>query len=128
MDPANLSRLGNVAFSPSLLAEARREPELRAPPLPPLQPDLTAHHLDQLLRDGHSETGAAVLARSRGVGLGKLLEHEFPLGDWDADARVLYREAQHDFSVGLRLDARSHGDLSLMGELEIGRASCRERV
>ena len=39
-----------------------------------LDADLAAHQLDELLRDGQAEPGAAVAARGRAVGLGERLE------------------------------------------------------
>src|SRR5258705_13678756 len=55
-----------------------------------LDPDRSAHQLDQAPRDGEPEAGAAVLACSRAVGLAERLEETRRLLARHADAGVGY--------------------------------------
>ncbi len=112
---------GLRAFRPrprELLAQADREPELRALARCARHADLAAHHLGQLFRDGQAQAGAAVLASGRGVHLAELREEQADLFLRDADARVAHREAQQDiaFTFFHQCDADRH--LAGMGELD----------
>ena len=60
-----------------------------------LDADLAAHQLDELLRDREAETGAAVVARGRGVRLREGLEQAVEAALTDSDAGVAHLEADH---------------------------------
>ncbi len=77
-----------------LLFKARREPERRAFIDHARNPDLAAHHADQLPRDRQSQPGPAVLARYRRICLGKRFKERFKLVFRHADAGVRNREMQ----------------------------------
>ena len=87
--------------------EPHDEVELTADAWLAVEPETAAHHLDELRRDGETETGAAVAARRRGVSLDERSENLPPLLLGDPDAGVAHGAAQHH----LVLVALGHGDL-----------------
>ncbi len=110
-----IAALADVAVG---LKEGHAEPEERAAPQFRLHADLAAHEVDQALADHQAETGTAVDARGRGIGLGEGLEQAFGRGRGDAHAGVLHLE-QH-LAVRARLAAlgHAHADVALLGELD----------
>ena len=64
-------------------------------------PICAAHQLDQLLGDRQSQSGAAVLARGRAIGLNEGAEQSSLRLRGDADAGVLDLEAQRRVRRGL---------------------------
>ena len=62
-------RLGGVRIVGGLHPHLDREPERAAPPWLAFDPDLAAHQIDQLLRDGKPQARAAVTPGRRPVGL-----------------------------------------------------------
>ena len=80
--------------------------------------DGAAHRLHDLAADGQAETGAAVDAGGRGVGLGEGLEETGDLGRRDADAGVADGHAQVGPLVRPGLRGRADQDLALLGELD----------
>ena len=74
--------------------EIRGEMKRAAPVHLALDPDGASHQLDQSQRDGQAQTGAAIAARRRAVGLRERLEDLLLLVRWNADAGVLHGEVQ----------------------------------
>src|SRR5262245_58220832 len=70
------------------LAIAQGEPERAAASGLALDADLAAHQVDQPLRDRQPETGPAVLARRRAVGLPEWLKEQGLHARLDADPGV----------------------------------------
>ena len=80
--------------------------------------DLSRHQIDDALADDQSQTGSAIQARSRGIGLAEGLEQAAGIFRRDADAGVFHFEAQDVVLAGFRLglDRNRHG--ALVGELD----------
>src|SRR3954467_15153288 len=78
-----------------LVAPVQRqlEPEARAAAGAILETDVTLHELDQALADREAKTGAALLARGGGVGLGEATENAAVEGFRDAGASIVHRNA-----------------------------------
>ncbi|MNH13818.1 hypothetical protein D3C79_734000 [compost metagenome] len=77
-----------------LHAEAYMEMERGAHPWLALHPNVAVHQLHQLLRNGQSQPGAAVLARGRAVGLTERLKQARTLLGGHANAGVAHPEMQ----------------------------------
>ncbi len=100
------------------LAQARGKPEGRTPAQLGLDPDLAAHQLGQALGDRQPESGAAIAARGRAVGLAEALEQASALLFAQADAGVLDREMQQDIMLADLALRHLDPDLALLGELD----------
>src|SRR5204863_5583380 len=83
-----------------------------------LDPNMTAHHLDQPLRNCKPQTGAAVLARRRTIGLGERLEDARLFLFRHADAGIADGEMQVDLFLALRDRFDAHHDLTVLGKLD----------
>ena len=59
------------------------------------EPDLAAHEIDEFLRNGESQSGAAVLPRTRHIGLTELVEDVIQCFFFHSDACVRHREPYH---------------------------------
>src|SRR5215831_15329590 len=75
------------------------EVERRSRALLRLDPNAPAVHLDDALGDRQAETGAALLARDRAVGLLELLEDLGLIGSGDAGAGVADRNRERPFAA-----------------------------
>ena len=82
-----------------------------------LEPDATAHQLDQLCRDRQPQAGAAVAPRRRAVGLRKCLEDRNVFVRRDAEARVGHAKVQHEAVRRVRDRLDAHHDFAALGEL-----------
>ena len=83
-----------------------------------VEPETTAHHLDELRRDGETEAGAAVPARRRRVGLDERSEDLPPLVLGNPDAGVAHGAAQHDGVLVALGRGDLDTDLARVGELD----------
>lgn len=79
------------------LQAARNQTELPAPGV--LRTGFAAHQLRQASGDGQAESGAAVLARRRGVALLEGIKQAGELFGDDADAGVSYLEANQQLAL-----------------------------
>src|SRR5205823_2134001 len=102
------SWLPHLCFDP----HRQREREGRSLALLGFHPDPAAMHLDDALGNRQAETGPALLARDRAVGLLKFLEDLGLIGRGDAGPRIAYRNRER--AVGYRC---SDCYLALVGEL-----------
>src|SRR5437899_1003906 len=93
------------------------EGERAARPGLALQPDASAHQLDEPPRDREPEPGAAVLARGGHVGLGEGLEEAGRLLSGHADPGVAHGELQLDLVAGALEQTDREPDLATLGEL-----------
>src|SRR5262245_51716709 len=91
----------------------QREIERRSLAQLGLDPDAPAMHLDDALRDRQPQTGPALLARTRIVGLLELLEDFRLIGRGNAGSGVAYRDRERSVRC-LGADR----DLALVGELD----------
>ena len=71
---------------------------------------VAAHHLAEAAREGQPQTGAAELARGRGIGLGEVLKELDDLLGTHADAGVRHAKhdplaAIHELALGVQRDA-----------------------
>ena len=82
-----------------------------------LQPDFATHHESETGRNSQPQSGSAVLASGRSVGLSEWVEDKPLFLRRDADPCIGYCET-HDSSVSVfTVNARPNYDLALMGEL-----------
>src|SRR5690349_1008450 len=81
-----------------------------------LHTDAPFHHLHKSVTDGQPQTGPAILARDRGVRLGKFLEQLSLLFGTDANAGILHAEANPLLPFHCAL-AHVERDRSVIGEL-----------
>src|ERR1044071_7325369 len=71
----------------------------RAPVAIAFQPNAATHHLDQAVRDGETQSGAAVFARHRAIRLPERLENNLLLVGFDSDTRVAYLEFRQQAAI-----------------------------
>ena len=83
-----------------------------------LYPNAATHHLHQPRTDCEAKTRSAVLAGGGSIGLAESFEDETFLVGRNADAGILHRELQCDFSVRRLLDSSIDMDTALVGELD----------
>src|ERR1700687_43344 len=97
------------------MRERQRDMEGRSRARGAVDPDAATHALDEALRDGETEPGAAELARRAAVGLLEFEKDAALLRRRDADAGVAHQEAHVALSAaGLDDD----GDPAAVGELD----------
>ncbi|MNZ63145.1 hypothetical protein D3C78_812840 [compost metagenome] len=94
------------------------EPEAAALAGGAVDPDFAAHQPGQPAGDGEPEAGAAVLAGGGDIGLLEGLEQLLALELGDADAAVLYLEAQQIAADQLAQHPHPQGDGARIGELD----------
>ena len=75
------------------------------------------HHLNQLLRDGQSQSGATILAGSRSVCLRERLEQISLRIFADANARIDHAETNEDIGAGLTYFLGLDDNFAVLGEL-----------
>src|SRR5664279_3747868 len=83
-----------------------------------LDQDAAAHQLDQPETDGQSQSGAAVSARDRGIGLGKGSEDLFQLFRCHPDAGVCYTDMDNSGIFQSVFKCYGNADASLIGKLD----------
>src|SRR5439155_12377418 len=115
---ARAGGLAARAYALGLLVERQLEAERAAEADRALHADTAGHRLDQLLRDGRPEPGAAEAARGGLVCLREALEDFGLRFGRDADAGVADREFQAHLLSRLALRRDVHRDATLLGELE----------
>src|SRR5207247_110947 len=103
------SRWPRLCFHP----HRKREIERRSLARLGFDPDAPTVHLDDALGDRQAETGSALLARDRAVGLLELLENLGLIGRGNTGSRVAYRNRERP----VRREG-SDRDLALVGELD----------
>ena len=94
------------------VAQAHDDREFRADALFRFDLDAAVHHLHDVLRDGHAEAGAAVLALAAAVLLGEGVEDFGDEGRVHADARVLDAEFHRGLLAEDRRALHRQGDLA----------------
>src|SRR5208283_1545081 len=81
-------------------------------------PNLAAHHLDQLRGDGQAQTGSAVLARGRTVGLRERLKNHTLLVLGNTDARVADGKVQAELVPFLSIQCDLDNHLTPFGKFD----------
>src|ERR1700730_6026581 len=100
-----------------LLLEMGREPKGGTFAQLALDTNVSLHHPNQLAGNGQSQTGSAIFASGRPVGLPEGIE-EMKLRLWtDSNSVVLHFESEHHLSGRLGLLRDSQNDVPLFGEL-----------
>ena len=99
-------------------AEANREMELAPLADLALDPELPAHELHQLHRDGESQPSATVTPRRGAIGLAERFKDLLLLLGWNPNAGVRDDKVQIDVRLLLRIDGHGDDDLSLLGEFQ----------
>ena len=90
--------------------------------------DATVHQIDKLARNGQPESGAAILARDRRVGLRESSKDRIELVRGDSAPGVTHAEA-NQVGFGAAFDALdAHGDLSALGEFHRVADQVREHL
>ena len=83
-----------------------------------VEPDASAHPLDEAAADGEAQPGPAEPARGRRIGLRKGVEDEAALLGGDPDARVLDRHSQGDGVGGHGLGVDANRNFAPLRELD----------
>ena len=118
VERAGRERAGLAFCLARLFFELDIKPELTANARLAFQPDLSAHHFDQLAGDGQPQAGAAVLARRGAIHLREALEDGGLPFRRDADAGILHREAHLHLLVRLFERFGADDNLALVGEFD----------
>ena len=101
-----------------LHAEVRDKGEPAPPPDFAVDPDPSAHQLDELRGNREAETGAAIAARGGGIGLHERAEDLPLLLLRNADAGVGHREPQPHLVFPRVIDRHFGDHLAALGELD----------
>ena len=104
-----------VPCPPVGLAQGHDDREGRPFPFSALDVNIAVHELDDALRNGHAQSGAAVFAGRGGVLLGEGIKEPGEVFFAHADARVADDEAQGGLAVKPRGLLHTEGDLPAFG-------------
>src|SRR5262249_21604326 len=83
-----------------------------------LQPNLTAHHLNQTGRDSQPQASSTILSSCGVIGLGERLEDQFLLFWGNPDSSIIHSEVQGDHLLLLDLAFHRHSNLTFLGKFD----------
>src|SRR6185295_18414225 len=105
-------------FRRLLFFESGRKPERRTNAQATRHPDLASHEWDQLFRDCQSQSGAAILARSRAIRLRERLKQSSLRFRGDTDTGVLNLETQCSLRLCFVDRLHTNHNLTLLSKLD----------